>query len=712
MNNDDFDIFRQPAPSRSRNGAESHPSRNGSRASTNGQKPLILIIDDDPTVRDMLSVALQNKQFEVLLCENGEKGVRKANDQISAVLLDIKMYGMDGFQTFKEIKEKFSHLPIIFHSAYQDLKDPYEIMNKYKPFAYVNKGKGFKEVYDTLVSAVDYYQQILANYHLVNQLTIAQTELTEINRTLEQKVDQRTRDLQAVNEQLKTAKEKAEVANQTKSEFIANMSHELRTPMNAVLGFSELLDSLVSDTKQKEYLQAIRTGGQSLLTLINDILDMSKIEAGRMEIQAKPIHLRRLIDEIPTIFSLKLSEKNLAFHTEVDHRLPEILNLDETRMRQVLFNLVGNAIKFTEAGHVKLIVQQEGEPHPGVEPATSEIDLYIGVEDTGVGIPESQQQEIFEAFHQQKGQDFSKYGGTGLGLTISKRLIEQMNGTLTLKSEVKSETNPGGSTFEIHLEQVVIPAIRESTEMEAQPATEAVEFGSDTILLADDIESNRKLMVEIFQSTSLNLILAQDGQEAWMLAKEHLPDLVLIDLKLPIMDGYEVVKLLKADEHLKQIPVIAFSASIIENEQIVMKQKGFNGYLRKPVSKQELFREIGRFLETHPVRNNELPKDEPSLTKEEPPTHLLNQLPEIVAKLDQDFMPRWEKLLKIQPIKEVKAFGQDIHTLGKHYEVKSIVEYGEELLGHVNRFDISSMRKTLNGFPQLLLSLKNLESGD
>ncbi len=177
---DDFDIFRAPAPpsanktpaderriSPSDPAASADPSNN----SPTDSKPLILIIDDDPSVRDMLAASLQNKQFDVLLCENGEAGIQTVSDQTSAVLLDIKMYGKDGFQTFKEIKEKFSHLPIIFHSAYQDLKDPYEIMNEYKPFAYVNKGKSFKEIYDTLVSAVDYYQQIMANYHLVNQLS-------------------------------------------------------------------------------------------------------------------------------------------------------------------------------------------------------------------------------------------------------------------------------------------------------------------------------------------------------------------------------------------------------------------------------------------------------------------------------------------------------------------------------------------------------------
>ncbi|MBU3915705.1 PAS domain S-box protein, partial [bacterium] len=296
------------------------------------------------------------------------------------------------------------------------------------------------------------------------------------------------------------AKQEAERANRAKSEFLANMSHEIRTPLNAVIGFSELLSIQVHDQKQKTYLSSIQTSGRNLLTLINDILDLSKIEAGQMETHRSPVNIKVLIGGIEQIFSLKVATKGLTFLVEIDDSIKESLLIDETRLRQVLVNLVGNAVKFTDTGYIKLSAATTA----GRE-TNAQVDLEIAVEDTGIGIPKEEQERVFESFEQQSGQSTAIYGGTGLGLSITKRLVELMNGHIALTS-----AKGHGSTFKIKFFNVPI-ASKDVFPVEKEVYTiDSIRFEKAKVLVVDDIESNRILLSELLTQLNFEVTSAQN----------------------------------------------------------------------------------------------------------------------------------------------------------------------------------------------------------
>jgi two-component system sensor histidine kinase EvgS len=307
------------------------------------------------------------------------------------------------------------------------------------------------------------------------------------NRKLSREVDERIRSENALRrseDELRAAKldaerlaREAEAASLTKSEFLANMSHEIRTPMNAVIGYSDLLSNTVTDPQQRNYLDAIRAGSRSLLMLINDILDLSRIEAGKMRLDYSAVSVRRLLDDVRHIFDLRAREQNISLEVSVDSRMPAAMMLDETRLRQVLFNLVGNAIKFTHDGGVTVRATavhvepaDEPEADSGAEGSTTSPDkpdhqwykLEVVVQDTGIGISADQRERIFDAFEQQEGQNSRRYGGTGLGLAISRKLARMMGGDLQVESE------PGvGSVFTVVLPEV--QATGEQAEDEGEP---------------------------------------------------------------------------------------------------------------------------------------------------------------------------------------------------------------------------------------------------
>ena len=558
-------------------------------------RPIILAVDDEPANLGVLFQLLRQANFKVLVAEDGTGALATIQRvQPDVILLDIKLPDLDGFELYQLMKDRH-HLngtTVIFLSVFSDTAKKLKALD---------------------MNAVDYItkpfesEEVIARVQKHLLIRKLQKQLEEHNARLQEEIAERKR----IEEELQRAKVAAEAANQAKSAFLANMSHELRTPLTAILGFSELMaHNPAIPAEEQEHLTIIQRSGQHLLTLINQVLDLSKIEAGRLTLNETEVELYQLLDDLKEMFSLRAEEKGLQLRFDCADEVPCTVRTDEVKLRQVLINLLNNAIKFTHTGGVTVhlecqslaltcesrafVPQPQESESSALTRESRAFALQFAIQDTGPGIAPEDREQIFEAFGQTAAGRQAREG-TGLGLTISRKFVQLMGGDLRVSSEVGV-----GSTFSF---DITVECVKQTLLDKRQAFTNIRPVAIEPrqlqyrLLIADGNPENRKLFVTLLAPFDFDLREAVNGQEAFDVWHDWQPHLIWIDLRIPIMDGYEVIQRIRAMESSRTTKIIAVSASSFEDERSTVLAQGGDDFLRKPFREAEIFARLEQHLD-------------------------------------------------------------------------------------------------------------------
>lgn len=540
--------------------------------SQGGIKPIkILVVDDEPDVQPLITQRLRNLVKEGVckldFAQNGLEAIEKIkkDSEIELVMTDINMPEMDGLTLLSKINEVNRLVKSVVITAYSDMQRIRTAMNN--------------GAFDFLTKPLD------AN---------------DLKATLEKSIkeirfEHQAREARAQYEIERQKREQAEQLASLKQEFLANMSHEIRTPMNAILGMTRLcLQSGNLQEQHLRYLNGIHKSAENLLVIINDILDFSKIEAGKLELETIPFLLKDVLQTVQDTLRFKAEEKGLILNVNLDNNAPDVLLGDPVRLNQVLLNLAGNAIKFTEKGSVNIKVTVTAQD-------TEKVSLLFEVTDTGIGISEEQMNKLFSSFSQASSDTTRKYGGTGLGLAISKRLVEMHeNGSIGVRSKVGE-----GTTFYFNL---TYPIGSETSFSDATNA-EQIKLSNLKILLVEDNAFNQMVAVDTLEAAieGVTIEVAENGLEAvqklkafenqtWEDGRKFPFDVVLMDMMMPVMDGLEATRQIRQlSSPLRNIPIIALTANAIKEEVAKCYDAGMYDFVTKPFDTQVLLKKIAAF---------------------------------------------------------------------------------------------------------------------